>query len=80
MLSKTILPLLIGAASFVQASPLNNALTEKRTCGTTLFPNQLVQLSEANPNTAYPNTQLTDQSVKISQDVDGNGMIPLHDT
>ncbi|ESZ98654.1 hypothetical protein SBOR_0892 [Sclerotinia borealis F-4128] len=73
MLSKIILPFLIGAASFVHASPVPDTLSEKRTCGTQLFPSQLVQLSQANPNTAYPNTWNTDKSVKISQDVDGNG-------
>ncbi|TGO25776.1 hypothetical protein BPAE_0073g00420 [Botrytis paeoniae] len=73
MLSKTILALLIGATSFVQASPVPEALNEKRTCGTQLFPNQIVQLSKANPNTAYPNTWNTDKSVKISQDADANG-------
>ncbi|KAI9645421.1 hypothetical protein NHQ30_006160 [Ciborinia camelliae] len=73
MLSQTFLPFLIGAASFVRASPVPDTLNEKRTCGTQIFPNQLVQLSQANPNTAYPNTWKTDQSVKISQDVDGNG-------
>ncbi|KAF5876313.1 uncharacterized protein Bfra_002717 [Botrytis fragariae] len=73
MLSKTILSLLIGATSFVQASPVPEVLNEKRTCGTQLFPNQIVQLSKANPNTAYPNTWNTDRSVKISQDADANG-------
>ncbi|KAJ8071741.1 hypothetical protein OCU04_002057 [Sclerotinia nivalis] len=73
MLSKTFISLLIGTASFVQASPVPDTLNEKRTCGTQLFPNQLVQLSQANPNAAYPNTWNTDKSVKISQDVDGNG-------
>ncbi|CAD6454247.1 cf5b7dac-7baa-4aa0-a8d9-84ccfbafbd9f [Sclerotinia trifoliorum] len=73
MLSKNIISLLIGAASFVQTSPVPDTLNEKRTCGTQLFPNQLVQLSQANPNTAYPNTWNTDKSVKISQDIDGNG-------
>ncbi|KAF7943060.1 hypothetical protein EAE96_011005 [Botrytis aclada] len=73
MLSKTLLSLLIGATSFVQASPVPEVLNEKRTCGTQLFPNQIVQLSKANPNTAYPNTWNTDKSVKISQDADANG-------
>ncbi|KAF7863235.1 hypothetical protein EAF04_007317 [Stromatinia cepivora] len=73
MISKNFIPLLIGAAGFVQASPVPDTLNEKRTCGTQLFPNQLVQLSQANPNSAYPNTWNTDKSVKISQDVDGNG-------
>lgn len=77
MLSKTIISLLVGAASFVQASPVPEALNEKRVCGQQLFPNQLVQLSQANPTTAYPNTWNTDKSVKISQDVDGNGEISL---
>ncbi|KAA8573859.1 hypothetical protein EYC84_005412 [Monilinia fructicola] len=72
MLSKNILPLIVGAASFIQASPVPEALNEKRACQQ-VFPNQLVQLSQANPNTAYPNTWNTDKSVKISQDVDGNG-------
>lgn len=75
MLSKTVISLLIGAASFVQASPVPEASNEERTCGVKLFPNQLVQLSKANPDTAYPNTARTDQSVKISQDADGNGML-----
>jgi len=74
MLSKTIISLLIGATSLVQASPVPETLNEKRTCGTQLFPNQIVQLSKANPNTAYPNTWNTDKSVKISQDADANGM------
>ncbi|KAK6608406.1 hypothetical protein H4I95_03786 [Botrytis cinerea] len=73
MLSKTIISLLIGATSLVQASPVPETLNEKRTCGTQLFPNQIVQLSKANPNTAYPNTWNTDKSVKISQDADANG-------
>lgn len=74
MLSKTILSLLIGATSLVKTSPVPESLNEKRTCGTQLFPNQIVQLSKANPNTAYPNTWNTDRSVKISQDADANGM------
>ncbi|QSZ34022.1 hypothetical protein DSL72_005602 [Monilinia vaccinii-corymbosi] len=69
MFSKTLLGLLVGAASFVQASPV---LNEKRGCQR-IFPNQLVQLSEASPDSQYPNTWNTDKSVKISQDIDKDG-------
>jgi hypothetical protein len=75
MLPTSIL-LLATAIGITAAAPVDSVL-ESRICGKVLLPTQLIQLKAAAPNTAFPNTALTDKSVLISQDINSAGMLSV---
>ncbi|KAM3066257.1 hypothetical protein ACMFMG_003232 [Clarireedia jacksonii] len=69
MFSKTILLSALAAIGLVQASPLKD-VNEKRLCGTTVLPNGLFQLSQADPNTP----SISSNVVSISQAANGQNI------
>jgi hypothetical protein len=70
MLPATPLLLLATALGLVTAHPVKR---QPSNCGVLNMPYEYFQLHQDDPDTAYPNTAPTDQSVLIYQDVNANG-------
>jgi len=70
MLPTTPLLLLAAALGLVTAHPVKR---QPSNCGVLNMPYEYFQLHQDDPDTAYPNTASTDQSVLIYQDVNANG-------
>ena len=70
MIYSKALVLLGAAVMTATSSPLPQ---NERHCGDLFLPNLQISLSKDNPDTSYPNTWDTDQSVTISQNAGPTG-------
>lgn len=68
---QTVFTLLVAAtASLASASPIALALDKR--CGSIIMPTTQIQLKQSAPDTSFPNTAHTDQSVSVSQGDNGS--------
>jgi len=74
MLSKPLL-LLSALTAITAALPVDPAI-QPRVCGIVNLPSTIIQLQQATPDTSFPNTAYTNDSVLISQDNSGGALLP----